>query len=152
MKAVSTLRRLGFLCLLAAAGCGGEEAIGPNDALAPLTGDWRADRFVVTNKANPSQAPELIRDLGAQFTLNIQPSGQYTALLVYQATPITEIGILEVSQGEIVFHISYPATETTRSRYILSGSHLTLDGDTEFDFNADGIGDAATAHIELTQQ
>lgn len=152
MKTASTLRRLGLLCLLATAGCGGGEAIGPNEALAELTGDWQATRFVVTNKANPSQAPELIHDLGAQFTLNIQPSGQYTAILVYQATPIAEIGLLEVSGNDVVFHVSIPTQVTTRSRYSLSNNHLTLDGDTEFDFNADGAGDPATAHIELARR
>ena len=134
------------------AGCGGGDAVGPDAALAILVGDWQADRFVVTNKANANQAPELIHDLGAQFSLNVQPSGQYTAILAYQGTPITEIGTLEIVQGDVVFHVSYPAVETSRSRYTIANARLTLDGDTEFDFNADGKGDAALAHIELKKR
>jgi hypothetical protein len=127
--------------------------VGPNASIAPLVGDWQADRFVVRNKANPSQSAELIRDLGAQFTLNVQPSGQYTAVLVYQGTPITEIGLLEVSGSEIVFSVSFPQPATTsRSRYVVTSTRLTLDGDTEFDFNVDGRGDPAEAHIELAKR
>jgi hypothetical protein len=106
----------------------------------------------VTNKANPAQSPELIHDIGAQFTLDIQPSGQYTAILAYQGTPITELGTLTVDQGDLVFSVTYPATDTNRSRLTLSGTHMTLDGDTEFDFNNDGKPEQATAHIELNKR
>jgi hypothetical protein len=48
----------------------------------------------VRQRTRPSPVRlRLIRDLGANFTLNIQPSGQYTAVLVLQGTPITEIGL-----------------------------------------------------------
>jgi hypothetical protein len=153
----SRLPRLLFSVLLllpvVAAGCSGTDELGPNASVALLVGDWEADRFTVKNKANPTQVPELIRDLGAQFTLNVQPSGQYMAVLVYQGNPITEIGILEVEGSEIVFHVSVPPPPaTTRSRYVVTGSRLTLDGDTEFDFNLDGTGDPAEAHIEMRKR
>ena len=143
-------RTIALLALMA--GCAGDGAVGPNDSLASLVGDWQADRFVVTNKANPAQSPELIHDVGAQFSLNVQPSGQYTAILAYQGTPITEIGVMDVDKTEVVFHVSYPVAETTRSRYTVSATRLTLDGDTQFDFNGDGKGDPATAHIELKKR
>ena len=138
--------------LWVAGACRGSGELGPNAALAQLVGDWDADRFVVRSKANPSQAPELIGDLQAQFTLNIQPSGQYTAVLVFQGTPITEIGIIELAGSEVVFQVSYPAPDTNRSRYTLAAGRLTLDGDTEFDFNRDGTPDPADAHIELKKR
>lgn len=150
--------RLTILLLLFApifwslSGCSGEESVGPDSSLSALVGDWQADRFVVTNKANPAQAPELVHDLGAQFTLNVQPSGQYTAILAYQGTPITEIGTLEVDRGEVVFHVSHPAPSSSRSRYSVTSTRLTLDGDTSFDFNGDGKGDPATAHIEMRKK
>jgi hypothetical protein len=132
--------------------CSGDDALGPNASIASLVGDWRADRFVVRNKANPAQSAELIRDLGAQFTLNVQPSGQYTAVLVYQGTPITEIGLLDVEGNEIVFTVSIPTPATSRARYTATSARLTLDGDTQFDFNLDGRPDPAEAHIELTKR
>ncbi len=156
MRTNHSARRARLSLLLAvcgvAAGCGAGDTVAPDAALAILVGDWQADRFVVTNKANANQAPELIHDLGAQFSLNIQPSGQYTAILAYQGNPLTEIGLLELAQGEVVFHVSYPSAETSRSRYTLAGTRLTLDGETEFDFNADGKGDPASAHIELKKR
>jgi hypothetical protein len=53
----------------------------------------------------------------------------------------------------VVFHVSYPPpASTSRSRYTVTGTRLTLDGDTEFDFNIDGTADPAEAHIELQKR
>src|SRR3954463_14934011 len=99
-------------------GCS-DEAITANPSIANLVGDWQATRFQVTNKANSAQSPELIHDVGAQFTLDIQPSGQYTAILAYQGTPITELGTLSIDQGDLVFNVTYPSAESSRSRLTL---------------------------------
>src|SRR4051812_46439700 len=74
--------------------CASDALLGPDADLAFLVGDWDATRFVVQSKADPKVAPELIKGLGAQFSLNVQPSGQYTAILVYQSSPFTEIGLI----------------------------------------------------------
>jgi hypothetical protein len=132
--------------------CAPADEIGPNASLALLVGDWDAARFTVTSKANPTVNAELVRDLGASFSLNVQPSGQYTAILTYQGTPLTEIGILETDGPEVVFNVSFPAVDRTRSRFAVTASTLVLDGDTEFDFTLDGKGDPATAHIELRRR
>ena len=63
--------------------CGGDTAVEPDNDLEFLVGDWDATRFVVQSKANPEVAPDLIGGLGAQFFMNVQPSGQYTATLVF---------------------------------------------------------------------
>jgi hypothetical protein len=151
MRCRTLVAKLFFLSL-ATGGCSGGEEIGPNASLALLVGDWEASRFVVTSTANPAQAPELVNDLGARFTLNVQPSGQYTAILAYQGTPVTEIGLLEVDGSDIVFHVSFPSPDENRSRFTVTSAKLTLDGPTEFDFNLDGKGDPATAHIELARK
>jgi hypothetical protein len=142
------------LCLVAIGlvGCSGHDPVSANASVASLVGDWQATRFQVTNKANPAQSPELIHDLGAQFTLDVQPSGQYTAILAYQGTPITELGSLSVEQSDVVFHVTYPSSETSRSHLTLTSGRMTLDGDTEFDFNNDAKPDPATAHIELQRK
>ena len=151
---VTSLGRRGAVAALFVLGmaCGGVDEVGPDTSLGQFVGDWDADRFVVRNKANPAQAPELIGTLGAQFSLNIQPSGAYTAILGYQGLSITEIGVLEVDGAEIIFHVSFPAPGSSRSRYALTGTRLTLDGDTEFDFNLDRVPDPAEAHIELRRR
>src|SRR5688572_10665710 len=134
-----SLRVLLVLILLAAgSGCGGDGSVDPDASLAALVGDWRASRLVMKNKANPEIAPDLIAVLGAEFSVNVQPSGQYTAILVYQGLPLTELGTIEVDDDEVVFHVAVPETRIYRSRFTLVGPRLTLVGDSEFDYNFDG--------------
>ena len=83
-------------------GCGGDDPIRPNESIAFLVGDWDAQRFLVESREDPTVKLELI-ELGAGFSINFQPSGQYTALLVYQGNPLTEIGLVEVDGNEVVF-------------------------------------------------
>jgi hypothetical protein len=143
---------LGWLFLLGALGCGGEGSVDPDESLAALVGDWDATRLVMKSKANPEIAPDLVALLGAEFSVNVQPSGQYTAILVYQALPLTELGTLEVDGDEIVFHITVPAPDTNRSRFTLVGPRLTLVGDSEFDYDLDGTPEPAEATIELIKR
>src|SRR5688572_24856019 len=83
---------LALSCTLTTVGCSSDDSVGPDASIAFLVGVWEAERFVVTSKANPQTAPDLITALGATFSLDVQPSGQYTAILVFQGTPVTEIG------------------------------------------------------------
>jgi hypothetical protein len=146
------LRLLGLPLILILSTCGDEGGVGPDEALEAFVGDWTASRFVVRSRANPEIAPDLISALGAEFTVNVQPSGQYTAILVYQSTPITELGQLEVIGDELVFHVSFPSVRTTRSHFTFSGPRVTLVGDTEFDYNFDGTPEPAEATIELIRR
>ena len=147
-----SFRLLGLTTVLIFSACGDGGGVGPDEALEPFVGDWAASRFVVRSRANPEIAPDLISALGAQFTVNVQPSGQYTAILVYQNTPITELGQLEVIGNELVFHVSFPSSRTTRSRFSFAGPRVTLVGDTEFDYNFDGTPEPAEATIELIKR
>ena len=98
-------------------------------------------------------APDLIKALGAKFSLNVQPSGQYTAILVYQSSPFTEIGLLEMDGQEIVFHVSFPEAATTRSRLTTSGAtQINLVGDTKFTFVPGSDPQPATATIDLRKR
>jgi hypothetical protein len=126
--------------------------VGPDATLAQFVGDWDASRFVVKSKANPEIDPDLIGDLAAEFSVNVQPSGQYTAILVYEGLPITEIGTLEVEGIDLIFHVAFPEAKTTRSRFTFAGPRLTLVGDTEFDYNFDGTPEPAEATIELIRR
>jgi len=109
--------------------------------------------MVVTNKANPSIAPDIIEEFGAEFTLNVQPSGQYTARLLFMLTSSVEFGRLSVSGNTVILERSFPAPPTTSTAtYQFSGNQLTLDGDSEFDFNNDQIPEAVQAHIVLVKR
>ncbi len=136
-----------LLTTLALAACG-TDPVGPDPAIAPFVGDWEATKMVVTSLANPEVSLDLI-EFGATFTVNIQPSGQYTAILIYTQQASTEIGTISVSGNTLTLHRDFPSASTSASIYALSGDSLTLDGETEFDFNLDGTPEAAVAHIEL---
>ena len=133
-------------------GCGGSDGpteVDPDPALAPFVGDWTALAMVVTSVANPAVSPDIIEE-GATFTLNVQPSGTYTAILTFAQQVSTEIGVLTVTGSTVTLkRESPPPTRTSTVAYRFQGSLLILDGTTEFDFNLDGESEAATAHIEL---
>ena len=141
-----------FALVLVVSSCGGETTVGPDEDLAFLVGDWDATRFVVQSKANPEVAPDLIGGLGAQFFMNVQPSGQYTATLVFQASPIIEIGLLEVDGNDVIFHVNVPSPATNRSRYTIFAGGMTLEGDTEFAFIPGGEPEPAFATIDLKKR
>lgn len=133
--------------------CGGSDVTGPglNPSLVPFVGDWRATSMVLTSKANPDVHPDLIQE-GAQFDLNVQPSGQYTAILTYQAQASTEIGFVSVSGNVVTLERSFPSPQTSTATYTLQGNVLTLEGDTEFDFNLDGTPEEARSRIVLSKR
>jgi hypothetical protein len=104
--------------------------------------------MVVTSVANPDVSPDLIQE-GATFDLNVQPSGQYTASLIFLQQVSTEIGFVSVSGSTVTLKRDFPTKSTSTATYRFQGSLLILDGASEFDFNLDGEPEAATAHIEL---
>jgi len=139
-----------ILTLLVLAACGSEN-LAPDPAFAPFVGDWDATKLVLTSVANPDIAPDLIA-MGASFKLNIQPSGQYTAILIYAQQASTEIGTISVSGNTVTLKRDFPSPSTTAAVFAMSGDRLTLDGNTEFDFNLDGTPEAAVAHFELKRR
>jgi hypothetical protein len=143
-----------FLAALSfATGCTGSDGVQVDPAVAPFVGDWLATAMVLTSVANPDVHPDLI-EVGATFSVNIQPSGQYTAILLFSGQSQTEIGQLTVSGGSVTLHPSFPAgaAAATSTFSFPDADHLVLDGSTEFDFNLDGTSEAATAHVELARK
>lgn len=145
------VQALSVLALLLAAGCGDGPAAPEQDPIAPLVGDWEATRMKVTNVANPTVSPDLI-ELGARFTINIQPSGQYTAILIFLGQSTTEIGKITVEGSTLTFHRSFPSPDTATASIGIAGDTVTLEGPTEFDFNLDGTPEPADATIVLVRK
>jgi hypothetical protein len=147
------LRLLAIGAWLAMAGCSGSDGVQPDPAVEQFVGDWLATSMVLTSAANPDVHPDLI-ELGATFSVNVQPSGQYTAILLYSGQAQTEIGQLTVSGGSVTLQPSYPpsAQPATSSYSFPDADHFVLDGNTEFDFNLDGTPEAATAHIVFARK
>lgn len=132
-------------------GCG-DDPVQADPAVAPFVGDWDAAALVVTSVANPDVHPDLI-ELGASFTLNVQASGQYTAILIFMGQASTEIGQIEVSGSTITLRRDFPTSSVSTATFAFQGSdRVTLDGDSEFDFNLDGTNEPARIHMEFVRQ
>ena len=135
------------------AGCGGSDptdVVEPDPDVAPFVGDWQAESFVVTNLAKEDETLD-ITDAGS-FSLNVQPSGFYTATLVVvdAPAPFVENGQLSVVGSSVRLSPSNGTSVT--SSYAFDGpDRVELDGPTQFDFNNDGDFEAATAHIVLVR-
>ena len=99
-------RWVGVIALaVALSSCGDNDALAPDPSLAPFVGDWRAASLVVASPVAPDLSVDLIElgssfdliELGSSFDLNIQPSGHYTAILVFAGQGQTEIGQISLS-------------------------------------------------------
>ena len=102
-----------------------------------MVGNWLAESLVVTSVANPEVVADLTA-LGAVFTLSVQPSGRYTAILEGFGQPSSEFGHLTVDGAHVVRMPESPPGEESRALWELVGDSVILVGETDFDFNFDG--------------
>jgi hypothetical protein len=133
-------------------GCGDPVPTGPDPLIEPFVGNWAATAFVLTSSVSDQVSIDLIQ-LGGTFNLNIQPSGSYTAILVYAGLGQTEIGTISVTATTVALNREFPTRENEVSTYQFVGDTvLILDGDTEFDLDFDGQKDPTLAHFELLRK
>ena len=85
---------------LGAIGCQGDP-IEPDLNPDFMVGDWLAESLAMTSVANPDLTVEL-DTLGAVFTLSVQPSGRYTAILEGFGQSSSESGKLTVDGAYVV--------------------------------------------------
>jgi hypothetical protein len=137
---------------LTTSACGEDSVIGPveNPEVEPFVGTWDARVFTVTADADTSIVADLIEN--GSFVINVQPSGTYTATLVFAGlSPIVEIGQLSVSGGFLTLRpnqtpscpVAPQPYEFTRSDYLVLGP-----GPTCFPFRPGEL-DPGQAYIEL---
>ena len=139
-----------FLATVAA--CGDDSSlVGVQDDLAFLVGDWMADVLVATGIENP----ELTRDLlaeGADFRINVQPSGVYTATLTVSGRPFTEIGRLSLDGEDLTFFVDFPVPDTTTGTLVQLGQdRVRLLGETSVDLDFDLVPEDAALRTELVR-
>jgi hypothetical protein len=140
---------------LTAAGCGERTVTGSvgNPDLEPFVGTWDARVFTVTADADTTIVADLVQN--GSFVINVQPSGTYTATLVFAGlTPIVEIGQLTVSGGFVTLRpnqtppcpVAPQRYQFTRSDYLILGP-----GPTCFPFRPGEL-DPGQAYIELERR
>ena len=121
---------------IGAIGCG-SDSIEPEYDPYFMVGDWLAESLVMTSVANPEVVTDLVA-LGAVFTLSVQPSGRYTAILEGFGQSSSEFGRLTVDGASVVL------MPESRALWERVGDSVILEGDSDFDFNLDGTTEPAT--------
>lgn len=144
-----------MMLLIAGAGCGENTpmVVGPDPAVAPFVGTWDAEVFRVTSSADTSVVADLL--IQGSFVINIQPSGLYTATLIFAniPNPVVEIGQLTVATS-LVTLAPTGGTDCPGSSVFsfAAADYFSMTGPTCFDFNLDGESEDAEAHIELRRR
>ena len=114
-----------------------------------MVGEWMADSLVMTSVANPEVVADLT-ELGADFTLSVQPSGRYTAIVEGFGQASSEVGKLTVDGAYVVLMPESPPGPESRALWERVGDSVILEGESEFDFNLDGTNEAATLRQVLS--
>ena len=147
----SVARLSALMLAFVASGCGGDDdSTGPQVNPDFMVGEWIAESMVVTSKANPEVAPDITQPpSNATFTLSVQPSGRYLAILAGYGQSSSESGVLTVEGQYVIFMRQLPSPEESRARWERADSSVILEGDTDFDFNLDGTTEPATLRTEI---
>lgn len=127
---------------LGAIGCGSDPTE-PEFNPDFMVGDWLAESLVLTSVANLEVSADLTA-LGAVFTLSVQPSGRYTAILEAPGGSSSEFGRLTVDGAFVVLMPESPPGPESRALWERVGDSVILVGDSDFDFNFDGTTEPAT--------
>lgn len=148
------IRALLVAALLLCLGCGGDISSGPDpDTISPagiLVGSWIATSMVLTNKANPQQFTDIVEEFNAVFTMDVQRSGRYSAILSAFGQSSSESGKLSVSGGILTMRREIPSENTSLAEVSQVGMDIIMDGESDFDFNQDGILEKADLHMVLS--
>lgn len=135
------------------AACSSSDTTGPDGDdgldLAALAGRWKATSMVLTSKNDPDVSVDVIlnEQLSGSFELVIEDDGRYAATLTVFGIPQTERGTLELAGDTLTFLPD--GGSRSEATWRLEGDTLTLDGESEFDFNQDTVPEEATLHLVL---
>jgi hypothetical protein len=140
------------------AACGDDGGTGVVDnppEVQPFVGTWDAEELTITSDADTSIVFDLF-DYNGQFTLNVQPSGTYTASLSFRPDSAnlfadSEVGSISVT-GDAFTLRPNNGPPATSSYTFLSADRLEFEGPTEFDFNFDQQADPAVLRAVLQRR
>lgn len=148
------MRTLSTTVLAAALVVGCSDSTDPgNVSEDDLAGVWTATQFLLTSTADPAVTVDMIA-LGGAFTLTINADGTYSEAGLFPGNPP------EVESGSGTYVIQGSNLILTENddpvpftvAFVLSGNTLTLTStDETFDFDDDGVEEAATLDMVLTR-
>lgn len=121
---------------------------GPSEG--ELTGSWLATKVELVSVANPATKIDLVA-LGATVRLVLAASNTYTLTLIVPGEPQeVQTGTWSASKDVLTLSDSDGDQQFDMS---LNGNTLILTGASgEFDFNDDGVDEAATVNVTLVRE
>jgi hypothetical protein len=124
----------------------------PANVPAEVVGNWEASGYIISNNANPTDFVELISE-GYNLYLSIQSNGAYSSTLTYPNEPDnTETGTATFINNTVTIDPS-DDDPFTMGYQVTADSILTfIDANSTFDFDDDGMDEAATETIILVKQ
>ncbi len=147
------IRTLSTTVVAAALVVGCNDSTNPGGSENPLAGVWNATQFMFVSTADPTVTVDKIA-LGGTFTLTLNGNGTYSeAGLLPGNPPKVEAGTgTYVVEGTnlILTEADDPVPSTVA--FVLSDNTLTMSiPDESYDFDEDGVDEAATLELVLTR-
>lgn len=134
---------------VAAVGCQENNQILEADAeIIALAGTWNVEVFEYTSATEPPVVRDLIQE-GGSATLDLTTNGAYTLTVVPAGgQPDVTNGFMVVEGSVILVSDTSVPGETTAYDLSFNGETMTLiTTEVGFDFNNDGVSDAATLRL-----
>ncbi len=148
------MRTLSTIVLAAVLVVGCSDSTDPgNVSEDDLAGVWTATQFLFTSTADPNVTLDMISQ-GGTFSLTINADGTYSEAGVFGGNPreVENGSGTYVIQGTNLMLTEDEDPEPFTVAFVLSGNTLTLSAtDETFDFDEDGVEEAATLEIVLTR-
>jgi hypothetical protein len=123
----------------------------PANVPADVVGNWEASNYLISNNSNPTDLVDLVQE-GYNLLLSIQANGAYSSTLTFPGIPDdTETGTATFLNNSVTINPSDDDPFTMA--YQLADTILTfVDPNSTFDFDDDGMDEAATETIILIRQ
>jgi hypothetical protein len=116
--------------------------------LSDLVGAWTITTLEFREQGGTARV-DLIGDRGATATMTVESDGTFSLTVTEPGLPpATDTGTITLSANEIVLAIGGDSSQGTIAR---DGDTVTmdLDGGVEFDFDEDGVDEAATLRLVM---
>lgn len=117
--------------------------------LVPLVGSWRAVEVIHVLQADTTVSVEIVSS-GGRFDLSITGDGRYSAELVFRGAVARESGTIRVAGSALFLTPQSPNPRPEgRVTWSLQAGRMIWDGESQLDFNGDGMPSPSLLHVEF---